>query len=223
MRIWRCCMGMFLVATASCLLTIASVSASVRITIETSLGSMQAELDTAATPVTACNFLRYAHAGHYDGGQFFRTVRSDVLVNYNTPIDIIQAETREGEEFDAFGPIALERTSHTGLSHRSGALSMARWGPDTATSSFFIVVKDSPLLDFGNARHQKSDGQGFAVFGYVTQGMEYARQIYLSPAESERLQSPVGIQKVTIFNEDMQNAHLACGNDFSTPRQKMEN
>jgi len=188
------------------------VAAGVRVSIETSIGVLAAELETEAAPITACNFLGYARAGFYDGGQFFRTVRSDVLVNYNTPIDVIQAEAREGEEFDAFGPIVLERTSQTGLHHRAGALSMARWGPDTATSSFFIVVLDSPLLDFGHARHPKSDGQGFAVFGYVVDGMEYVRDIHLLPAEQERLQTPVVIQTVTVFAEDLEKARALCGN-----------
>jgi len=190
-------------------------AAGVRASIETSLGVLTIELETEAAPITACNFLRYARAGFYDGGQFFRTVRSDVLVNYNTPIDVIQAEAREGEEFDAFGPIVLERTSQTGLHHRAGALSMARWGPDTATSSFFIVAQDSPLLDFGNARHPKSDGQGFAVFGYVTEGMELVRRIHLLPARNERLHVPVAIHKVAVAAEDLAQVRAVCGDEIA--------
>jgi len=214
MRLWRGCLQGVWGMMASGALLANPLAASVRVTIETSAGVLTAALETGVAPITACNFLRYARAGHYDGGQFFRTVRSDVLVNYDTPIDVIQAEAREGEEFDAFGSIVLERTSQTGLSHRAGALSMARWGPDTATSSFFIVVKDSPLLDFGNARHPKSDGQGFAVFGYITDGMEHVREIHLLPAQTERLQSPVAIQKVTVFAEDLAQARAVCGNEI---------
>jgi len=207
---WRYVRGFLVMMGAGVLPALAGV----RVDIETSIGTITAELETAAAPLTVCNFLRYARAGYYDGGQFFRTVRSDILVNYNTPIDVVQAEAREGEEFDAFGPIVLERTSHTGLSHRSGALSMARWGPDTATSSFFIVVKDSPLLDFGHARHPKSDGQGFAVFGYVSDGMEYVRQMHLLPAQKEQLQSPVRIHQVTVLADDLEEVRAACGNEI---------
>jgi len=183
--------------------------AGVRVGIETSAGALSAEIETTAAPVSACNFLRYVGIGAYEGGRFFRTVRSDAPVFNPVPIDVIQAEAREGGEFDAFGPIVLERTSQTGLHHRAGALSMARWGPDTATSSFSIVVKDSPNLDFGGTRNP--DGQGFAVFGYVVEGMEHVRRIHLLPAEEEQLQAPVMIHTITVFAEDMEQARAACG------------
>jgi len=207
MRSWWCCMFAVLV--------VMPVAAGVRVGIETSAGTLTAEIETGAAPVSACNFLRYVDIGAYDGGQFFRTVRSDAPVFNPVPIDVIQAQAREGGEFDAFGPIVLERTSQTGLTHRAGALSMARWGPDTATSSFSIVVNDSPNLDFAGTRNP--DGQGFAVFGYVTEGMEHIRQIHLLPAKEEQLQAPVMIHKVTVFAEDAEQARMACGDASNQP------
>jgi len=205
----RWCRVRGLVLMAGSMLAMLPALAGVRVGIETSLGVLTAELEAVAAPITACNFLRYARAGHYDGGQFFRTVRSDAPVFNPVPIDVIQAEAREGGEYDAFGSIVLERTSQTGLNHRAGALSMARSEPDTATSSFFIVVNDSPTLDFGGARNP--DGQGFAVFGYVAEGMEHVQKIHLRPAEEEQLQSPVSIHKISVFAEDLEQARAACG------------
>jgi len=202
MTLWRCCYMCGMLAIMPAL-------AGVRVGIDTSVGILTAEIETAAAPVSACNFLRYVGIGAYDGGRFFRAVRSDAPVFNPVPIDVIQAEAREGGEFDAFGPIVLERTSRTGLHHRAGALSMARWGPDTATSSFSIVVHDSPNLDFAGARNP--DGQGFAVFGYVIEGMEQVQRIHLMPAEKEQLQSPVRIHKVRVLADDMEQARAACG------------
>jgi peptidyl-prolyl cis-trans isomerase A (cyclophilin A) len=57
----------------------------------------------------------------------------------------------------------------------NGALSMARSGPDTARASFSIVIGDQPEMDFGGKRN--ADGQGFAVFGRVVEGMDVVKKI----------------------------------------------
>jgi len=88
----------------------------------------------------------------------------------------------------------LERTSLTGLSHVDGALSMARGAPDSARSSFFICIGDQPSLDFGGNRNL--DGQGFAVFGRVTVGMEVVRRIQIGEAVAQRLVEPVPIDSI---------------------------
>ena len=91
-------------------------------------------------------------------------------------------------------PIELERTSVTGLRHIDGTLSMARGGPDSATSSFFICIGNQPALDFGG--HRNLDGQGFAAFGRVTRGMDVVRKIQASAAEAQRLTPPVTITRI---------------------------
>lgn len=164
--------------------------------IETSLGIIRARIETARAPVTACNFLRYMQAGHFDGGSFFRTVRSDHPIHNPVPIDVVQMQAREGPEFAAFPPIAMERTSATGLRHLAGVLSMARDAPDTATSSWSIVVRNSPAMDFGGRRNP--DGQGFAVFGRVVGGMKVVRAIHRAPADGEQLRVPVVIRRITL-------------------------
>ncbi len=185
-----------------------------KIRIETTQGTISARIFLTAAPVSACNFLRYAVGGHYDGGQFFRTVRSDRAGPNPVPIDVIQAEAREGEEADVFGPIPLERTSMTGLTHRAGALSMARWGPDTATSSFSIVVRPSPEMDFGGRRNR--DGQGFAVFGQVERGMKTVRAIHHAADKDERLERPVRILRIALSGRKRMRAVLgaACALRF---------
>jgi peptidyl-prolyl cis-trans isomerase A (cyclophilin A) len=92
----------------------------------------------------------------------------------------------------------LERTNVTGLRHIDGTLSMARSGPDTATASFFICIGDQPELDFGGRRNR--DGQGFAAFGQVIEGMDVVRAINRSAAEGQTLRPPIALVRVERLN-----------------------
>ena len=165
--------------------------ATVQVVLETSLGTIQIAVDAAHAPATAANFLRYVDAGLYDGGRFHRTVRPGTETNTAVPIQIIQASRARGRT--DFPPIRLERTSTTGLKHVDGAVSMARSGPDSATSDFFICIGDQPALDDGGARNK--DGMGFAVFGRVVGGMDVVRRIQAAPVfpGSQTLEPPVPI------------------------------
>lgn len=160
--------------------------------LATALGDLDVEVDVGRAPATAANFLRYVDAGHYDGGRFHRTVRPDTETRPEVPIEVVQAGVDPAREDDGFPAIALERTRDTGLRHRDGTLSMARAGPDTATSDFFICLGDQPALDYGGARNP--DGQGFAAFGRVVRGMDVLRQIQQSPARGQTLTPPILIR-----------------------------
>jgi peptidyl-prolyl cis-trans isomerase A (cyclophilin A) len=164
----------------------------VRVRLETALGVVVLEVDPARAPITAENFLRYVERGEYDGGRFHRTVRAGNQPGNRVLIDVIQAGRHPASARADGPPIPLERTSVTGLRHVDGALSMARDGPDTATSDFFICIGDQPELDFGGKRNP--DGQGFAVFGRVVEGMDVVRKIHDAPADGQALTPPVAIR-----------------------------
>jgi peptidyl-prolyl cis-trans isomerase A (cyclophilin A) len=164
---------------------------SARVLLETDLGAIEIEVDLARAPVTAANFLRYVAGGFYDGGGFHRTVRRDNQPDKAVKIDVVQAGADAGREAEAFPPIPLERTSVTGLGHRDGSVSMARDGPDSATSDFFICIGDQPALDFGGARNP--DGQGFAAFGRVVRGMAVVHAIHGKSAAGQAIRPPVRI------------------------------
>ncbi|HEY9230036.1 MAG TPA: peptidylprolyl isomerase, partial [Gemmatimonadaceae bacterium] len=139
--------------------------------------------------------LRYVDRGAYNGGVFHRAVTPANQPNDTVRIEVIQggpSPTRDSTM--RFPPIALERTSVTGLRHRDGTLSMARAGPNTATSDFFICIGDQPSLDFGG--HRNLDGQGFAAFGQVTSGMDVVRAIQGSPVTAQRLNPPILIRRI---------------------------
>ncbi len=168
----------------------------VTVVIETTAGTITAEIDQARAPISAANFLRYVDQKMYDGGRFHRAVRLDNQVRQDVKIEVVQAgrDPERAKTEKGFGPIALERTSATGLRHVDGTLSMARSGPDTATSDFFICVGDQPSLDFGGARN--ADGQGFAAFGRVVAGMDVVRHIQAGATnDREALLAPVRIER----------------------------
>ena len=184
-----------LLGVLSCLLC-SLLSAAPSILLTTDLGVIEAELHADRAPATVANFLKYVEAQRYTEGRFHRTVKLDPD---NQPHNAVKIAVIQGGVNPAFAEqdwpaIALERTRDTGLKHRDGTLSMARAGPDTATSDFFICLGDQPELDFGGQRNP--DGQGFAAFGRVTKGMDIVKKIQSAPAEGQKLTPPVRILKI---------------------------
>jgi peptidyl-prolyl cis-trans isomerase A (cyclophilin A) len=153
-----------------------------KVIIRTELGDIAVEISLDKAPVTAANFLKYVAAGLYDGSVFHRTVTLDNQPNNAVKIEVIQGGQLAGDK--SLPAIPLERTPVTGIRHLDGTISMARSGPDTATSSFFFCINDQP------------DGQGFAAFGRVTAGMDVVRKIQKQPADGQTLRPPVKIVSV---------------------------
>lgn len=162
--------------------------------IRTDKGEIEVEVDAQHAPITTANFLRYVDEHFYDGGSFYRTVRPDNQKDKKIPIAVIQADALDEKQKQVFAPIPLERTNQTGLKHRDGEISMARDGPDTATSSFFICIGDQAQLDFGGFRNP--DKQGFAAFGRVVRGMDVVRKIQMGRAKGEALMPAVRMVSV---------------------------
>ena len=178
------------VATST-LIASGPLGAQVRVAFETTQGKIIVAVDTVHAPVTSRNFLRYIDGHFYDGGHFFRTVREDNQATDPVHIAVVQVAADPARLHDQFAPVPLERTTTTGLHHLNGTVSMARNVPNSATSSFFICIGDQPALDFGGARN--ADGQGFAAFGRVVDGMDVVRAIWHAHADGQRLTPPVAI------------------------------
>ena len=131
-----------------------------QVTIETSMGNIVVELDSANAPVTVNNFLKYVDSGHYDGTIFHRVI----------PGFMIQGGgfTATSEKKDTLQPIKLEHP----FGNKRGTIAMARTNdPNSATSQFFINLADNNFLD----KNPKSDG--YAVFGKVISGMDVVDKI----------------------------------------------
>ena len=175
-----------------------SSKSNIKVQIQTEHGSMTVTLYPDKAPITVSNFLEYVNNGYYNGGSFFRTVHADNQPDSPVKITVIQAGCHPWKQNFLFDPIPLERTNKTGLKHKNGTISMARFTPDSAQESFFICIGDQPELDFGGKRNP--DGQGFAAFGQVIEGMEVVKKINKSPQEDQGLMPPILIQKMIVLD-----------------------
>jgi peptidyl-prolyl cis-trans isomerase A (cyclophilin A) len=145
-----------------------------RVALKTAAGVIVIELAADRAPITSANFLRYVDARRFDGANFYRAMK--LLA---TPLTGVIQGGANNDPARLFPPIAHESTQTTGLTHRDGAVSMARYAPGTATGDFFICLGNLSSLDA--APGQPGDNAGFAVFGHVVEGMDVARAILLSP------------------------------------------
>jgi peptidyl-prolyl cis-trans isomerase A (cyclophilin A) len=145
----------------------------------TDKGEMVLELDAAKAPVTVANFLQYVNDGFYSGTTFHRVILASLIQGGGytyTSATSYQLKT------STYAPIALERTSATGLSNLRGTIAMARSpsAADSATNQFFINVADNNFLDAA----LQADGNGYAVFGNVISGLNVANLIKAVPFET---------------------------------------
>jgi peptidyl-prolyl cis-trans isomerase A (cyclophilin A) len=173
----------------------------IRVRIDTDHGAIVLALDPAHAPKTVANFLKYVDGGYYTGGRFHRATRSDNYVAAppdRPPMQIIQGginPDRAGEAKAAIPPVPLERTTVTGLKHVTGVVSMARGAEaDSGTSDFFILLDDQPSMDVGGKRYP--DGQGFAAFGKVVEGLDVVKKINAQPVQGQNLNPPVAIRGI---------------------------
>ncbi|MBI4446514.1 MAG: peptidyl-prolyl cis-trans isomerase [Acidobacteria bacterium] len=131
--------------------------------IETSLGSMVAELDSEKAPETVKNFLAYVDDKFYDGTIFHRVIKNFMIQGGGFTADMKRKPTR--------APITNE--AKNGLKNKRGTLAMARTGdPHSATSQFFINHKHNAFLDYPG-----QDGWGYAVYGKVVSGEDVLDKI----------------------------------------------
>jgi peptidyl-prolyl cis-trans isomerase B (cyclophilin B) len=137
----------------------------VKVTMETSKGVITLELDSDKAPASVENFVTYAKAGHYDGTIFHRVIPGFMIQGGGFDTDMRQKATNP--------PIKIE--ADNGLKNDKGTVAMARTNvPDSATSQFFINVKDNGFLNHTSPTPQ---GWGYAVFGKVTGGMDVVASI----------------------------------------------
>lgn len=133
--------------------------------IETSYGDITVELNDQKAPQTVTNFLAYVDTQHYSDTIFHRVIKDFMIQGGNFTVDMTPKKTR--------APIKNEATN--GLRNLRGTIAMARTSVvDSATSQFFINLKDNGFLDHKNRTQQ---GYGYAVFGKVVEGMDVVDKI----------------------------------------------
>lgn len=133
--------------------------------IKTNLGDIQLKLHADKAPLTVANFLSYVDEGHYNGTIFHRVIDGFMIQGGGFDKNMRQKPTRE--------PIKNEAAN--GLANKRGTIAMARTSVvDSATSQFFINVKDNGFLNFQTPDPR---GFGYCVFGEVVSGMDVVDQI----------------------------------------------
>ena len=157
-----------------------------KVRLATSAGDIVVELDAAKAPKSVANFLEYVKAGHYDGTIFHRVIANFMIQGGGMTADMKEKPTR--------APVPLE--SRNGLLNQRGTVAMARTpDPNSATAQFFINVKDNDFLNQAQAR----DGNGYAVFGKVVEGMDVVDKIRVTPTgPGDVPQQPIVIRKATV-------------------------
>jgi len=148
-----------------------------------------------AAPASSAYFLADVDAGTLDGSSIFRIVNVDNQpAHHPAKIEVIQMGLRENDP-SIVPIIEHESTNLTGLRHKRGSVSLARFAPGAVYHSFFVCMRDEPCLDAGGARNP--DGLGFAAFGYVTEGFEQLQRIFAEHAYGvEYLGTPIRIRSL---------------------------
>lgn len=152
------------------------------VALETTMGTITVRIETERAPVTAANFLRYVDEKRFDGIVFYRAMKLDWEPQ---PNGLIQGGT-QWDPKRVLPQIAHEPTTLTGLSHTRGALSMAMGEPGTANGDFSIMVQDQLGLDADPTATDPVWQNGYAVFGYVVEGMDVVEAIHALPADPEK-------------------------------------
>lgn len=150
-----------------------------KVAIHTAKGTIVVELESGRAPITSANFLHYVDTKLFDDGQIYRASRSvgqppgnGTIQGWPNPLTVRR-----------YPPIAHESTTHTGIIHDTGAISMGRYGPGSATADFFICASPQPYLDAHP--EDKGDNLGYAAFGHVVSGMDVVLKILALPTNGK--------------------------------------
>jgi len=131
--------------------------------MQTSMGRIVIELDSAKAPKTVQNFVQYVNEGFYNGTVFHRVIPGFMIQGGGFTVDLEQKAA----------PRKVENEGRNGLKNDRGTIAMARTAdPHSASSQFFINHRDNASLN-----HPSPDGWGYTVFGKVTQGMDVVARI----------------------------------------------
>lgn len=162
--------------------------------LDTSMGAIVIELNEEKAPKTVENFLNYVKSGHYDGTIFHRIIDGFM----------IQGGGMDAEMNEKATNAPVENEADNGLKNDAGTISMARTqDPHSATSQFFINVKDN---DFLNHSGKNMQGWGYTVFGKVTSGMDVIEKMRGVPTgrfgmHADVPKEPVVINSATIITK----------------------
>ncbi|OAI49796.1 hypothetical protein AYO44_06110 [Planctomycetaceae bacterium SCGC AG-212-F19] len=163
--------------------------------IETSMGTITAELYKDKAPKTVENFLAYVDDKFYDGTLFHRVMRDFMIQGGGYEPGLKEKKQRA----------PIENEAKNGVSNQRGTLAMARLEkPDTAAAEFFINTVDNVRLDYrAYPKERGKDNAGYCVFGKVLAGMDVVDRIELVPTDVRTVQMEVNAKVVPVDYEDV--------------------
>lgn len=154
------------------------------ITIKTSHGNINIELFDEKAPISCENFRQYAKDGHFSDTIFHRVMPNFMIQGGGMDQKMSPKSTRD----------AIKNEADNGETNVRGTLAMARTGAvDSATSQFFINLRDNDFLNHGDRDF------GYAVFGQVTDGMDVVDAIAAVATGKQSGHSDVPVEPVTIL------------------------
>ncbi len=149
------------------------VPAHPHILVETTEGNFKLELDGKAAPLTVANFLKLVDSGFYDGTVFHRVIPGFMAQGGGYTPGFKEKEVSD----------TVPNESGNGLQNQRGTIAMARTNdPHSAGSQFFINVADNvntnpETANLDPVKHSSRGRWGYAVFGFVFEGMEVVDKI----------------------------------------------
>jgi peptidyl-prolyl cis-trans isomerase A (cyclophilin A) len=163
-------------------------AANPKVLLKTSQGDITIELYPAKAPLTVKNILDYVEAKFYDGLIFHRVI----------PNFMIQCGGMDAEMHQKTGNAPIKNEAGNGLKNVRGSVAMARTNVvDSATSQFFVNLKDNAFLNYKN---DSPEGFGYCVFGKVVAGMDVVDAIAKVPTVSKRGHGDVPLAPITILS-----------------------
>lgn len=158
-----------------------------QVTIKTSAGDIQLELNGEKAPITVKNFVDIANSGYFEGTIFHRVINGFMVQGGGLNADMSDKSS---------GTAPIQNEANNGLTNDRGTIAMARtMDPHSATSQFFINHKDNGFL---NHTAENSQGWGYAVFGKVTEGLDVVDQIADVATGSSGGHQDVPLEVITI-------------------------
>jgi peptidyl-prolyl cis-trans isomerase B (cyclophilin B) len=158
-----------------------------QVTIKTSAGDIQLELNGEKAPITVKNFVDIANSGYFEGTIFHRVINGFMVQGGGLNADMSDKSS---------GTAPIQNEANNGLTNDRGTIAMARtMDPHSATSQFFINHKDNGFL---NHTAENSQGWGYAVFGKVTEGLDIVDQIADVATGSSGGHQDVPLEVITI-------------------------
>ncbi len=157
------------------------------VTMQTTFGDITVELNPGKAPETVKNFLWYVDNKFYEGLIFHRVIANFMIQGGGLTKDMVRKQPNA----------EIKNEADNGLSNLAGTIAMARTGePHSASSQFYINVKDNVELDFKNKNTPQ--GWGYCVFGKVISGMDVVEKIRQAPTTSKSGNNDVPVEPIVI-------------------------